>query len=42
MGSRLEATVITRDVIKTDLIIKVLEDSVGLVELYIEIISARA
>ena len=33
---------ITRDVIKTDLIIKVLEDSVGLVELYIEKISARA
>jgi hypothetical protein len=42
LGSRLEATVITRDVIKKDLIIKVLEDSVGLVELYIEVISERA
>jgi hypothetical protein len=34
--------VITRDVIRKDLIIKVFEDSVGLVELYIEVISARA
>jgi hypothetical protein len=42
LGSRLEATVITRDVIKKDLIIKVFEDSVGLVELYIEVVSARA
>jgi hypothetical protein len=41
LGSRLEATVTTRDVIKTDLIMKVLEDSVDLVELYIKVISAR-
>jgi hypothetical protein len=42
LGSRLEATVITRDVIKAELIMKVLEDGVNLVELYMEVISARA